>query len=416
MTGPRSPLTIADIDQSKLDPVQVGSPEMLARIDEIAAEWATRDPFYIQVDGLPMVVVGKYEQCREVLLDSETYRCELPKQEGYEKFDKFLGVRSLAQMDGEDHRRIRRLMTPAFSPKALVALESEAEKVVDGLLDAIEARGGQYCDGVREFGSQLLDGILLTSMLRLDEERKRIFHEMHRVIPLTAAVRPGEPFPDECVTAFAAARDTINALMEERGKNPGDDLISTLVLARDEGDRLSADELFDVVFTICVAALSGTARTMGRTMYGLFQRPKVVRRMYEQPSIVSQAVAEAQRMYRQGYFMFPRMAVRATAIGGTPIPAGMIVRVSLHAASYDPTMFPDPTTFDIDRSPVDWMSYGLGEHNCLGIRLARLVLRVAFTNFVRRFPRVRLADPNFRPAYYGALGELRMDTLPLSLS
>ncbi|MFD9615650.1 cytochrome P450, partial [Streptomyces sp. NPDC059083] len=233
--------------------------------------------------------------------------------------------------------------------------------------------------------------------------------------PLTATVKPGEPFPQECVDAFAAARDAINSLTAERAERPGDDLISTLVLARDEGDKLSADELFDVVFTICVAALSGTARTMGRTMYGLFRQPGAVRRMHDNQALVPQAIAEAQRMYRQGYFMFPRMAMYDTEIGGTPIPAGMVVRVSLHAASYDPTEFPNPTTFDIERNPVDWMSYGLGEHNCLGVRLARMVLRIAFTKFIQRFPGVRLTDPDFVPQYGGALGELRMDTLPLTL-
>jgi cytochrome P450 len=415
VTNTQQRLTMDDIDLTKFDSVQVASPEIRAEIDTIVVDWATRPPFYVAVDGLPMVVVGRYADAREVLLDSKRFRCELPMEEGYEKFDKFLGVQTLAQMDGEPHHRIRRLIGPAFSPKALVNLEADIEQVVDGLLDAIESRGNT-CDGVRDFGSLLLDGVLLTSMLRLDEEQKKVFHEMHRVIPLATYVKPGEAVPAECVDAFLAARTTIDELMTERAANPGDDLVSALVMAREEGDRLSSDELFDVVFTICIAALSGTARSMGRTMYALFLRPEVIARLSHEPALVPQAIAEAQRMYRQGYFMFPRIAFEDTEIGGTKIPQGMIVRVSLHAASYDPTEFPDPTRFDLDRNPPDWMAFGLGEHNCVGIRLARMAMRISITKFIQRFPNAHLTDPDFVPVYSGAVGELRMDDLPLTLS
>jgi cytochrome P450 len=409
--------TVAELqarDPGNFVEITLGSAEMLADVQATLAQWATRRPFYVADDGIPLVICGRYADVRDVMLDDELFPSGLPHKRGFEKFDKFLGVQTMAQLDGEVHLRLRRLINPAFSPKAMLRLEAGIEAAVDVMLDGIEARGPAF-DGMADYAGLLLDGALLTVMLRLTPEQKSIFLEMHRLIPLTTHVKAGESVPQECVDAFDRAREAIQAVVTQRRAHPGEEFISDLIAARDNDDRLSDTELFDVLFTVCVAALSGTARAMGGVLYSLFRHPDQLAEVRADPGLAPLAIEECLRFHRGGYFVFPRVATRDTQIGGTKIYEGMVVRASQQAANFDPTVYPDPLRFDIHRDPKRIMSFGVGPHQCVGNRLARLAMRVALVRLLARFPAVRLADPGFQAEYGGAIGELRIRQLPMTI-
>jgi cytochrome P450 len=130
------------------------------------------------------------------------------------------------------------------------------------MLDAIERRGNAF-DGMEDYGAQLVVGALLTAMINLDERRKAVFLAFHEVLPLTTYTKPGDPFPPECVRAYDDAAELVNEIIAERRANPGPDIISALIQARDHHDKLTDRELFDQVFTLCGAALSTTSRAAG---------------------------------------------------------------------------------------------------------------------------------------------------------
>jgi cytochrome P450 len=119
------------------------------------------------------------------------------------------------------------------------------------------------------------------------------------------------------------------------------------------------------------------------------------------------------RLGSNGYFTFPRIAARDTEVGGTRILKGMVVRPSPLAANYDPDVFPDPKRFDIHRKPKRILSFGAGPHHCIGNILGRTTITIAIRRLLARFPKARLIDPGFTPVYGGAVGELRLQSLPM---
>jgi len=403
---------LADLDTGKVVDIDLGSSEFKQNARSILAEWARRPPFYVFAYGPAQVVCGRYADVHEVFADTARFSSEMPKGRGFEQFDKFMGVQFITQMDGERHARIRRLLLPAFSARSMSRLESRITEIIDDMLDHIE-RGGNEFDAMRDYGAQLVVGALLTAMANLDECRKKIFLAFHEVLPLTTYTMPGEPFAPECVQAFACAADLVNEIIAERRANPRADFINDLISARDQGDKLTDRELFDQIFAICGAALSATSRAAGGALYTLYSHPDQLEQLIADPSLIPAAVEECLRIASNGYFTFPRIATRDTEIGGTKILKGMVVRPSPQAANYDPDVFPDPMRFDIYRNPKRILAFGAGPHHCIGNILGRTAIVIAVTRLLSRFPKARLADPNFIPSYGGAVGELRLRNLPL---
>ncbi|MFL6799215.1 MAG: cytochrome P450 [Xanthobacteraceae bacterium] len=405
---------VADLDRTKVVDIDLGGTTFKQNARHHMSEWARRPPFYVLSNGPPQVVCGRYADVQEVFGNPERFSSELPRGRGFEQFDKFMGVQFVTQMDGERHARIRRLLMPAFSARSLARLETRITAIIDEMLDAIEAGGPEF-DGMQDYGAQLVVGALLSAMCNLDERQKAIFVAFHEVLPLTTYTRPGEPFPPECQQAFERAAELVRELIDARRANPRPDFIHDLVSARDHGDKLTDRELFDQIFTICGAALSATSRAAGGALLTLYSHPEQVTELIEDPALIPEAVEECLRIASNGYFTFPRIATRETELGGTLILKGMVVRPSPQAANYDPLVFPDPMRFDIHRRPKRIMAFGAGPHHCIGNILGRSAITIAIRRLLARFPKGHLVDPNFTPRYGGAVGELRLESLPMSI-
>src|SRR5262249_2103990 len=181
-------LAVSDLDVDNVVDIDLGSSEFKQNARTILAEWARRPPFYVLSSGPPQVVCGRYADVHEVFSDTERFSSEVPRGRGFEQFDKFMGVQFITQMDGERHARIRRLLMPAFSSRSLAQLESRIGEIIEGMLDRIEDKGGEF-DGMQDYGAQLVVGALLTAMANLDERQKEIFLAFHEVLPLTTYTR-----------------------------------------------------------------------------------------------------------------------------------------------------------------------------------------------------------------------------------
>src|ERR1700719_1086773 len=405
---------VLDLDRAKVVDVDLGGSAFKQNARAILADWARRPPLYVLASRPPQVVCGRYADVQEVFSDTARFSSEVPRGRGFEQFDKFMGVQFITQMDGERHARIRRLLMPAFSSRRLAQLEARITEIIDGMLDNIE-HGGNDFDGMADYGAQLVVGALLNAMVNLDECQKEIFLAFHEVLPLTTYTKPGQPFAPECVRAFDRAAELVHEIVAERRSRPGPDFISDLIVARDQGDKLTDRELFDQIFTICGAALSATSRAAGGALYTLYSHPDQVAELIAEPSLLTEAVEECLRIASNGYFTFPRLATRDTELGGTKILQGMVVRPSPQAANYDPDVFSDPLHFDIHRNPKRILAFGAGPHHCIGNILGRTAITIAIRRLLARFPPAKLADPDFVPSYGGAVGELRLQRLPMKI-
>lgn len=403
--------TLSDLDHSNAWEIDLGGAEFKSSARKYLYEWATRPPFYVFNNGPAQVIVGRYADVHEVFTDPVRFSSEVPRGKGYEQFDKFIGGQFLTTMDGERHARLRRLLMGAFSTKRLVQLEDRITSIIDGLLDEIESEGPEF-DAMNQYAARLVAGVLLTAMMSLDVEQRRILLEFQEALAIVTTTKPGQSFPPGVRAAYDRMVAVVNGLIADRRSNPKSDFLGDLVAARDQGDRLTDDELFDMIFGVS-AALATTPRSSSGALYMLYTHPDQLVQLIQYPSLIPDAVEECLRIASNGYFTFPRIATCDTVVGGTPISRNMIVRPSPQAANYDRTVFPDPMRFDIHRRPTRIMTFGSGPHHCIGNVLGRRTIQIAVRRLLVRFPKARLADPNFVPSYGGQVGELRMKSLPM---
>jgi cytochrome P450 len=318
----------------------------------------------------------------------------------------------VTQMDGTQHARLRRLLMPAFSSRRIEQLQASITTIIDGLLDKIEAKGPKF-DAMQDLGAHLVVNALLEAMIQMDARRKAIFVAFHDVLPATTYTKPGEPFPEECRLAMQRVMDEIKVIIEERRVAPHSDFISDLVNARDAGDKLTDKELFDQIFGLAGGSLSATSRAAGGALLLLYTHDDQRRQLIDNPELIPDAIEECLRLGSNGYFTFPRIATKDTEVGGTRILKGMVVRPSPLSPNYDPDVFPDPLRFDIHRKPKRILSFGAGPHHCIGNILGRTAITIAIKRLLARFPKAHMSDPNFTPVYRGAVGELRLQSLPM---
>jgi len=405
---------LAELDRNNVVDIDLGSPEFKANAHRHVAEWARRPPFYVLGQGQPQVVVGRYADVQRVFADTETFASEMPRGPGWEQFNKIMDAQFVTQMDGEQHARVRRLLMPAFSSRRIAQLQESITSIVDGMLDRIAAHGPEF-DGMKDYGAHLVVDALLTAMVAMDERRKAIFTAFHDLIPGTTYVKPGESWSPDLRRAFDRTMKEIEIIIEERRVTPRPDFISDLVNARDQGDKLNDRELFDQIFGICGASLSATSRAAGGALVLLYTHDDQRTQLIRDPSLIPEAIEECLRLGSNGYFTFPRIATRDTEVGGTRILKGMVVRPSPLAPNYDPEVFPDPLRFDIHRKPKRILSFGAGPHHCIGNILGRTTITIAIQRLLARFPDAHMTDPHFMPVYGGAVGELRLQSLPMTI-
>jgi cytochrome P450 len=400
-------------DPANVEPLDFTSAEFRRTAHRHVAAWARRPPFYVLGSGPPQVIVGRYADAHEVFSDAERFASQLPRGPGYEQYDKFMGFVFLTQMDGEQHARLRRLLMPAFSPRRMAQIEASVTAIMDGMLDDIERTGPEF-DGMTQYGAKLVIGALVTTMMGLNEERRQVLLDYQEMLPLATATKPGEPYPPECQAATKRAADLVHLVIAERRAGLRSDFLNDLVQARDQGDKLSDDELFGMIFGL-FGAIAATSRSAGGALYTLYSHTDQLAELIREPSLIPDAIEECLRVASNGYFTFARIATRDTEVGGTAIRAGMIVRPSPLAANYDPLVYPDPQRFDIHRKPKRIMSFAVGPHYCVGNILGRTTITLAIQRLLRRFPNARLADPDFVPVYGGAVGELKLLNLPMRI-
>ncbi|HEX4789692.1 MAG TPA: cytochrome P450 [Actinospica sp.] len=308
-------------------------------------------------------------------------------------------ARSILSTNPPDHRRVRSLISSAFTQRRIAALEPAIERITDQLLDEIAERGaGGVPVDFMELFAYRLPVTVICELLGIPER------DRGRIPPLgqdlTAVLELMETF-DGLGPADAAAaelREFFGELSEQRRREPQEDLISALVQVNDAHDgRLSDIELIVNLILLLVAGFETTTNLLGNGLQLGFEHPEVLARVRAGEIPVSDFVEEVLR-YDSPVQITSRVALTGEArVGEVPIPKGAQVMMFFGAAHRDPARFRDPDEFDPLRPDNVPLSFGAGIHYCLGQGLARLEAQVAFSRLFARFPELKpAAEPTRR--------------------
>jgi cytochrome P450 len=297
--------------------------------------------------------------------------------------------RHMLNVDPPDHTRLRKLVAPAFMPSRMAALEPSIQQTADELLCRLEAEGPDaIVDLVADFAHPLPFSVI-GELLGVPAADRSTLHEWFQTL---LAPWGGDP-PPEAVAASDSIVGYLEDLVDAKRHAPDDDLVSVLVAAREDGDRLSQQELLSTLFQLVVAGQDTTTSLIGNGIVALLDHPEQLRRLQADLSKVPQGVEELVRFTAPVPHATFRMTSETVAVDGAQIPAHRQVLVCLAAANRDPSAFPDADRLDINRSRRSHLGFGHGIHFCLGAPLARLEARIAFSTLLGRFPHIQLAVP-----------------------
>lgn len=301
--------------------------------------------------------------------------------------------RQLLAIDPPDHSRLRRLVAIPFTPRYIEGLRPRIQAITDDLIDRIEERARET--GQAEF--EVIDDFayplpltVIAEMLGIPEDDRDQF----RVWSQAAVSFTPDDFANPDVMAkmieFIAY---MRELVAEKRANPGDDLLSGLVIAEAEGDKLSETELLGMIFLLIVAGHETTVNLIANGLLALFDHPEEYARLRQQPDLLKSAIEEMLRFFGPVEMSLSRWAKEDLGFGGAQLQRGDQVMALLASANRDEAQFPDPERFDIAREPNRHLAFGTGIHSCLGATLARLEGQIAFSTLFTRVPGLALAAP-----------------------
>lgn len=314
---------------------------------------------------------------------------------------------AMLRNDPPDHTRLRALVSRAFTPRTVEALRPRIEEIVTAALDEVAGDGGM---DVVQTVAYPLPVIVIAELLGVPVEDREQFKRWSDdavssfgVVSLTEMGRS--------LAAFRTLRAYFERAADERRREPREDLLSALVAAEQEGDKLTADEVFSVCVLLLVAGNETTTSLIGNGLYALLQHPDQLALLRDDPALMEGAVEEMLR-FDSPVQATSRFVLEDVELDGHAVKSGQQVIALLGAANRDPEQFDEPDRLDITRKENRHVAFGQGIHYCLGAPLARLEAPIAFQALLERFPNLRLANERPQPGDNLILHGLK--TLPVS--
>lgn len=316
--------------------------------------------------------------------------------------------------DPPDHTRLRRLFNKAFTPTSVSNLRPSIESIVAHLIDGMEAkaRRGETVDYIADFAYPLPASVImdLLGVPRADLGRVKLWSDDIALFIGTAQVAGNKYLRAE--SGAKAMSDYFRSLVEARTAEPHDDMISHLVLARDDHDALTTDEIIGTCILLLFAGHETTTNLIGNGFLYSMRHRDQWERLAADLSLAESAVEEYLR-YDGPSGALARVAAADLEMGGKTIREGQRLFAFMNSANRDPEAFADPDRFDIGREPNVHLTFGHGIHFCLGAPLARLEAQIAATRLAERLPDVRLSGGD--PEWHDSLILRGVKRLPLQL-
>ncbi|OJH34526.1 cytochrome P450 [Cystobacter ferrugineus] len=318
---------------------------------------------------------------------------------------------SLLVLSDADHARVRRLVSPAFTPRAVEWLRPQIQAIVDELLDAAAAKG--TVNVVNDIADPI-PARAMGSLLKIPKEREVPFQRFTEAVikslsPIMLPPEEVEAVRKDMREGLVLLRETI----EERRRDPKEnDILTTLIQTEEQGDKLSTAELLSLVGALIVGGFETTVHLIGFTMSNILRRPELFAQLKAEPELIKNTLEEVLRHDNFGKLGLTRYSREDVELGGVKIKKGQRLFLMTNSAMHDEAAFPDPETFDVRRNTTATVSFGNGMHFCLGVHLARLEGRITVGTLLERFPDMKLVKP---PAFGSHPSLRKLETLEVQL-
>jgi cytochrome P450 len=350
-----------------------------------------------RISVLRVNLVARYDDCRTVLSDPRFLRNRgraTGKSASPLPFPLPPSIAAIARSmiieDDPEHRRLRNLVGKAFTPRAVGRLSNRVEELSNELLDDLERRGGPF--DLLECYARPIPSRVIAEMVGVPKDDMARFARGVRVL---SSGLSGWAILRSVVLDLPATARYVRELIARKRAEPGDDILSALILAEEQGDRLSHDELLSLVFLLIIAGFETTLHLITNGVRTLLEHPDQLARLRAEPALWDSAVEEILRHRGPVHGTKPVYPSEDVTFHGVTFRRGTATIPLIAAANHDPAVFDDPDRFDVSRSPNRHLAFGFGAHFCLGAQLARMETRIALRNLVERNPDLRLAvDPS----------------------
>jgi cytochrome P450 len=361
-------------------------------------------------------LIVRYENAEEVLRDprfTKDQRKVLPadKQFGSHMSNPKVLEHITSHMlssDPPDHTRLRALVNKVFTPHMIEQWHERIQTITTELLDAVQGKGRMELIGDFAFP---LPMTVISEMLGIPEEDRLQFRAWSNALLSSSG---GETHFEQIFTAMEFFSAYLTKLIKWRHKQPGDDLVSTLVQVESEGDKLSENELISMIFLLLIAGHETTVNLIGNGVLALLQHPEQMEKLRQDPTLIKSAIEELLRYNGPLFTATNRWAREDVEIAGTLIRKGDLVLVGISSANHDGEQFSHAEELDITRKENRHLAFGKGIHYCLGAPLARLEGQIVIASLLQRFPNLRLeVDPQSLTYRPGTLVHA-LDTLPVT--
>lgn len=325
-------------------------------------------------------IISRYEDAVEVLKDNR-FSKDVIKRYGPDEQNIF--VHNMLFSDPPDHRRLRGLVQKAFTPRLIEGMRSHIQDIADDLLDNLNSQ--EKMNLIDEFAFPL-PIIVISEILGVPLEDQDKFRLWSNSIIDATSSEHAEVFEKHAKEFI----DYLNNWFAKVREQPGDDLISQLVVAEESGEQLTEKELLGVVALLIIAGHETTVNLIGNGVLALLEHPEQRDLLIKQPELIHNAIEEMLRYNGPVEFSTSRWASEDIEFHGHHIAEGEIVIVALDSANRDEEKFKNADVFDITREKSAHLAFGKGIHLCLGAPLARLEGEIAINTLLRRFPNMQL--------------------------
>jgi len=295
----------------------------------------------------------------------------------------------LAFTDPPEHTWMKNVFAKAFSPAAIAKMRPATERIVRTRLEALA--GKNEIDIVGDVAYPIPADVI-AAMLGAPEQDWEKLRELVDGIVISRGIVRTPQMMEEGSRSVSAFNDYFIDLVEARRNKPAEDLLSAILVAEENGRKLSAEQILSMVETLFAAGHATTRSLIANGMLALLRHPAELAKLREHPEVIASAVEEMLRYDSPTQAPSPQVATEDLEIGGKTIRKGDLVTVLFGATNRDPARFTDPDRFDITRTENEHLAFSMGVHYCLGASLARQEAQVAIDAIVRRYPEIELAE------------------------
>ncbi len=317
---------------------------------------------------------------------------------------------SMLLVDDPDHRRLRDLVHKAFTPKMLQDMNVRIDRISDELLDAMA--GKSSVDLIHDYALPI-PLTVISDMMGVPHKDRQKFHKwMGTFLDISSGTKL--QMAGKLINMVQMYR-FFKGLIKLRRKNPGDDLVTALIKAEQDGDRLNEDEMVAMIFILLLAGHETTVNLIGNGTLALLENRDQMQKLQAHPEMLDTAVEELLRFTNPVEQPAPRYTLEDVELSGQKIPKGSRVLVGIASANRDESAFPNADQLDIERSPNKHVAFGLGIHYCLGAPLARMEGKIALQKLLARYPNMKLAVPSDQVQWRTSMAVRGLKALPVQL-